>query len=172
MADGTCEVDGCSKAPRSPRSALCNAHYFRKRRTGNTGTAQVSDRKPTPCSIAECPEWASARGLCTMHYQRVKAHGSPHTVLPNPSGVANWNWKGDDVGYGAAHDRVRRAHGPASQHACAGCGAEAKHWAYDHGDPDECTSKWGPYSPDLERYLPMCVSCHKTFDLAHIGASA
>ena len=33
------------------------------------------------CSIDECESPISARGLCSMHYQRQKRHGSPHVRL-------------------------------------------------------------------------------------------
>lgn len=56
---------------------------------------------------------------------------------------------------------------PASSHQCTHCDQRAKHWAYDHTDPAERTDpKMGPYSTDLDRYLPLCVPCHKRFDLA------
>jgi hypothetical protein len=80
---------------------------------------------------------------------------SPVTLAPRP------------VGYNAAHDRVRRDRGPAHDYRCVGCGRPARHWAYDHGDPDELASALGPYSLDLDRYRPLCVGCHKRADLDH-----
>jgi hypothetical protein len=170
MADASCDVDGCDRNRRSPGAKWCDAHYFRVRRYGTTGAAQVSDRKRKPCSVDACPDLAYGLGLCSRHYQRQKNHGSVDVVLPPRSGAANWNWKGNDCGYGAAHDRVRRARGSASTHACSSCGSPAQHWAYDQQDPGEQASTFGPYSADVQHYLPMCVSCHKTFDLHHLQA--
>jgi hypothetical protein len=111
----------------------------------------------------------NSRGYCTKHRTRLVRHGDPLIVL-TPAvklGEANPTWKGDDVGYGAAHDRVRRALGPARNYTCQ-CGDNAAHWAYDHADHNEKDDPMGPYSTDLAHYQPMCVSCHKTLDLAHI----
>jgi hypothetical protein len=41
-------------------------------------------------------------------------------------------------------------------------------WAYDYSDPNaRSDARRGPYSLDLNRYIPLCRSCHKRFDLAH-----
>jgi hypothetical protein len=171
MNDRSCAVDGCGRTPRSPKADLCNAHYFRMWRYGRTGTAEISDRKRKPCSVEDCPDLANGGlGLCSRHYQRLKTHGDTQVVLPPPSGEANRNWKGNNCGYGAAHDRVRRARGLASTYPCSNCRAPAKHWAYDHGDPNELVSPLGPYSAQVQHYLPMCVPCHKAFDLRHLQA--
>lgn len=168
MPDGICGVDGCDRPLRSRYAELCNTHYFRLRRTGATGSPDIWDRKRKPCSVAGCPDLACSLGLCSRHYQRYKAHGSVDVVLPPRSGAANRNWKGEHCGYRGAHDRVRRARGSASNHQCSNCGSRAQHWAYDHQDPDERTSSLGPYSTSVQHYQPMCVPCHKTFDLNHL----
>lgn len=85
-------------------------------------------------------------------------------------------WKGNDISYDGAHDRVHRLHGPASRHACTQCGQQAADWAYDHSDPH---AKYGnpenqtvAYSPDPSRYRPMCKPCHATFDAERRAAPA
>ena len=48
----------------------------------------------------------------------------------------------------------------------------AEDWAYDHEDPDEKSDviqshgTWRrvPFSLDPTHYLPMCRSCHRSFD--------
>lgn len=172
MPERTCEVGGCGRAPRSLKAALCNAHYFRKRRTGETGAASIWDRQRKPCAAADCDSVADGGlGFCSKHYQRVKSHGSPNFVLPNHRfGEDHWAWKPDrDIGYSAAHDQVRAARGPAANYPCVNCGAEARQWAYDHADPNERSSDVGPYSVDIEHYQPMCVPCHKRFDLGRVS---
>lgn len=129
------------------------------------------------CKEDECSKQAVTRGWCKMHYTRWKRHGDPSVRLPNvadmptPAGAAHPKWKGNSVGYRAVHERVRRHRGPASANPCAHCGAPARHWAYDHTDPDELTASEGPYSTDESKYIPLCVSCHKYFDLAHLQTS-
>lgn len=73
------------------------------------------------------------------------------------------------------HGRVRALRGPAKKYPCALCGTrEAQHWAYDHMDPNELMGKdkpdrpERPYSIDLDHYLPMCVACHKAYDLGRV----
>lgn len=107
-----------------------------------------------------------------MHRARLDRHGDIDTVkTPTlPTGTDHPGWKGRDIGYTAAHDRVRRLHGSASEHPCSQCGDAAYHWAYDHSDPHELVQVINgsacPYSPDPDRYRPMCVPCHKEYDLA------
>jgi len=53
--------------------------------------------------------------------------------------------------------------------SCASCGAAADHWAYDHTDPNERRDDRGrPYSTDLDRYRPLCKTCHRRFDVQHM----
>lgn len=76
------------------------------------------------------------------------------------------------VGYHTVHMRLHAQRGSASQHLCVSCGGRAKHWAYDHADDLELVDERGSYSMDLNRYQPMCVSCHKLFDLEKINEKA
>lgn len=80
------------------------------------------------------------------------------------------NWKADDIGYGAAHRRVKDARGRASEHPCIdGCGRQAEDWSYDHelGCPDEKIGEEGreagrAYCPShVECYQPRCRKCHR-----------
>ena len=85
--------------------------------------------------------------------------------------------RADVVTYETAHDRHRRDRGPAHAHQCVDCDGPARHWSYDHGDPDELFHPKGyPYSLDAEHYQPRCSSCHARFDAArdrphYVGAS-
>lgn len=75
------------------------------------------------------------------------------------------------VEYGAAHGRVVRDRGRASEHACVGCGDRAADWSYDHSDPGELISE-APgtlgyrYSCDPSYYLPRCRPCHTIYDVS------
>lgn len=83
-------------------------------------------------------------------------------------GEGNPKWRGDRIGYAAAHDRVKAIHGSASTHSCRHCTGPAAHWAYDHTDPSEKHDPdEGTYSTDPARYMPLCASCHRRFDNAH-----
>ena len=105
-----------------------------------------------------------------MHYERQRKHGSVDVVLPHQtpwrrSGEDAPHWKGDAVNYNGVHARLRRQRGRAGDQTCE-CGRPAKDWAYDHADPDERRDEThnGPYSTKVEHYIPMCRSCHRTFD--------
>lgn len=74
------------------------------------------------------------------------------------------------VSYGGMHKRLARLLGPARRHKCYACGYDADHWAYQHNDEHgELRSLENrPYSLDPTKYTPMCVTCHKEYDLDYI----
>lgn len=122
------------------------------------------------CSVEGCDRKHKGHGFCVGHLCRVKKTGSVGTTpLDRGRGVQrgpqNGVWK-DAPSYAACHMRVRSARGLATDHACASCGRQAAHWAYTHDDPTPLfNAKGQPYSADVNRYQPMCVPCHKRFDL-------
>src|SRR5258705_7654065 len=92
----------------------------------------------------------------TVKRQDGKGPNSPH-------------WRGDDIAYRTAHDRVVKQRGKASQYCYVDCGKPAKHWSYNLTDPQELsgpgrgngsTQRW---SVDPAHYEPRCHSCHLTF---------
>lgn len=112
-----------------------------------------------------------------MHALRVRKHSDPFRVDPPPAlprmvGTDHPNWSGADVGYGAAHIRIRKSRGSATKYPCSNCTAMASEWAYDHTDPEErVDARFGrPYSVDQDRYMPLCVSCHRAFDASQAKA--
>lgn len=78
--------------------------------------------------------------------------------------------KSDDViGYGSAHDRVRKARGHARTHLCVTCGGSATDWALKKDAPTRRIAQAGPsagypFSPNPGDYQPMCRSCHGSYD--------
>ena len=165
-----CSVAGCDNPVRSSGAPHCEMHYYRLRRTG-TLSARPWHRRGE-CSTPDCHEPEVRWGLCSMHAMRMKRHGDPSVVIhPKnrdlPREERNHRWTGDDATYTAIHQRVRYRRGPASRQLCTDCGRQARHWSYDHADPDGRVSDEGlPYSLDVAHYVPRCVSCHKQHDLA------
>ena len=164
----TCSVEGCSRPVRSRYADLCNTHYFRKRRTGSTGTAEVWDRKRRGCSVEGCSEPHYGLGFCFTHYRHNRKGGSPdHVGQIVRRGSDNGVWRGNSVGYTSAHQRVYRARGAARDQTCP-CGSQAAHWSYNHDDPNEIEGitrgRTVRYSGDPSHYTARCVSCHKLFD--------
>jgi hypothetical protein len=152
-----CTVPGCPETPKA--LDLCPAHWDRWYRTGDPGPAEIF--KPREgCDVSGCPDPHVGLGFCKSHLRKFHLYGDP-THAEHPG-----RWAGDDVGYDGVHKRLRALHGEAAAHPCRRCDKPAKHWAYDHADPDERQDpRRGPYSIDPAHYLPLCVSCHKTFDL-------
>ena len=173
-----CAVDGCNRPAKS--RGWCQAHYFRWRRTGDPDPGRpllLKGLPPEQCNIEGCDRDQNGLGLCELHARRYRKWGDPYYVEEKARrGVFSHWWSGDDVGYAGAHDRVRTRRGKVQQYACIDCGGQAKHWSYDHEDPDEKRGvEYGllvAYSIKVEHYHPRCVPCHKRFDLDHIDAAA
>ena len=160
-----CSLDGCERKHQG--RGFCDTHLQRFLKYGDAGSAEIEPRNPgAECSIAECASPAAGRGWCEKHYQRWRKTGDPLT----PKGEHGAQWIGDAANYDTVHQRVRRARGRAKEYACAECGEAANHWAYDHKDPAErwCLKYRRPFSLDLSHYLPMCVTCHRRFDVQHM----
>lgn len=151
-----CKLDGCV------------------RRHGSPGSPVVSDRVRPTCSVDDCDAPHVAHGYCLNHGRHVAKGGHPDYVGDVVKhGPANGSWKGDSPGYNAAHQRVRSTRGNARDHVCIDCGETARHWAYNHRDPNELRRPDGlPYSADPAMYDPRCVPCHKRFDLNHLKGVA
>jgi hypothetical protein len=85
-------------------------------------------------------------------------------------GSSNPSWR-ERPGYAAAHLRVRRARGSASQHPCVDCGTPARDWSYDGRDPDELVAVERGYevrySVNPEHYVARCLTCHVRYDVLH-----
>ena len=167
MDNRTCAVEGCDRSART--RGWCQAHYFRWRRNGDPGGAGLAAKGAVRlCAIEGCDRKHLALGLCDRHFQRYQRWGDPYYTSERAAGEFHWAWRGDEVGYGAAHERVRAVRGSASEHSCCACGGAATQWAYDHEDASERLSDVGPYSVNPDHYRPMCVPCHKRFDLARL----
>lgn len=163
MTVGSCSV--CDREGQV-RKGLCDAHYFRLRRTGSVGVIEVNVKNPgARCSIGPCGKPAIGKGLCSMHHARLLRHGDPLVKLKPRvrTGAANNMWRGDEAKYQSVHQRIRRKRGAASKHLCR-CGAQAQEWAYQHTDPDARHSEYGPYSLDDRHYEAMCIRCHRFMD--------
>jgi hypothetical protein len=157
-----CSIGDCNE-PHHSRS-WCKMHYVRWHRHGDPMAVWV--RKPRPirmCSVEDCDNKHRGRGYCDMHLARVRKHGNPETKLTFT--------KDDDIGYAAAHLRIRSERGPAREYDCLHCGEPAGEWALNHDAPaarlrSETRRKWEVvFSPNPDDYLPLCPSCHRTYDI-------
>jgi hypothetical protein len=171
-----CVAPECDRPIRYKALQLCQKHYFRLRRKGTLDAKPIRESRGI-CIIEGCDKVdTGADGYCMKHYSRFKRNGDPLLLVgPRPViGPANGTWQGEEIGYTAAHDRVRVRKGKAHDHPCADCGSPAKQWAYDHKDPDDKVQIGGTgdgcrYSTKAEHYEPKCVPCHKRSDLRRLG---
>ena len=71
-----CSVDGCTTAPKA--LGVCNMHYQRLKRTGDTGPSGPvwgSVNRGRTCRGPECDRPAHAKGLCEPHYRQLQSKG-------------------------------------------------------------------------------------------------
>ena len=121
------------------------------------------------------PNWKGGPRRCPNCGVTIAAHALLCQACRDRAGEANSNWRGDAIGSVQAHGRVVQLRGYAKSYRCENCGTCAAHWAYDHLDPDEHLDlRNGPFSLDPQHYRPLCVKCHKRFDLdflkgSHVG---
>lgn len=170
LVSDVCAVEGCTRPVKT--RGLCQMHYFRVRRQGAVGepTSRRTCYDQTDCAVEGCPKPRFSGGLCAMHYARLQRHGDVTTTLTRTPlyGADNPAWTGDQASYTAVHQRLGRERGSARTHTCR-CGAPATDWAYQHNDPDERASPYGPYSTNPDCYEPLCGRCHLALDDAHAG---
>ncbi len=70
-------------------------------------------------------------------------------------GDKNYQWKGDDVGYGSVHDWISKWKGTPKK--CESCGTEtAKKYEWANVNHK--------YRRVLEDYIRMCTKCHRKYD--------
>lgn len=158
----TCTLNGCDLPWHC--GDYCAAHYARWKRNGTPGGPEVWTKKRPPCKVDGCPRPHNGHGYCTTHGRRLVKGGSTGYV-PSRAREDNPAWTGAAASYNAVHERLRNWQGPARERLCR-CGKQARHWAYQHSDPNPSFTRTGlPYSTILTHYAPMCVPCHKRMDL-------
>lgn len=75
---------------------------------------------------------------------------------PNTLGEKNHSWKGDDIGYYGAHNRISRILGKPKE--CTKCGLNDKNRRYEWAN---LTGKF----TDTSDYIRLCVPCHRKSDV-------
>lgn len=177
-----CDIEGCVKPARSLSAALCPMHYHRVYRNGSldklTLPPKWDDIVGTRFGTLTVKQRDGAQWACTCDCgaTRTASAGELNRTGDNNTCGMPGVHLSDSAEYGAAHERVRRLHGPAKNHACVDCEEAAAHWSYNHDDPAEKSSnidrlKGIAFSLKPEHYSPRCVPCHKRFDLDRINAA-
>jgi hypothetical protein len=121
------------------------------------------------CEIEGCEKKRAAKGMCGMHYHRVKRWGDPHRVDTRGGGPI----RKDLLTYTGIHSRLRRVYGPAKMHDCSNCSETAHSWAYikEWCDDTQTQEKWVrnaavevEFCSDEGHYLTLCKECHIELD--------
>ena len=78
-------------------------------------------------------------------------------------GELNQNWKGDDVGYDALHDWLKRWHGVANKCENIKCESLYKE-KVRKVSPFAWANITGEYKRGIENWKQLCIFCHNRFD--------
>jgi hypothetical protein len=151
---------------------MCRVHYNRWYNHGDPTLVKPHGRRGKGrqgCQVEGCSEPHFGKGYCRKHYRRFEKYGDPSFKPPARSGESHPHWTGDAVTYAAAHTRLRKERGKASEHLCVDCGKRAAEWSYIGSASDERVEvdrrgKRLPFSADPKYYAPRCHSCHVLFD--------
>lgn len=180
MDQRTCSVAGCEKPVK--RAGFCYGHYMKNWRYGTPEPEHSPNHHPLEGMVfgeltvlrREGHYWICSCA-CGASTRALSGDLNRGTLLS--CGNRAIHHRRSDADYGAAHGRVKRDRGKAADHSCVDCSGPARHWSYDHSDPDELVSesprtKGVAYSLDPNHYSPRCVPCHKRFDLNRINAAS
>lgn len=115
------------------------------------------------CQVENCerPTRRKSASLCALHYQRLRRSMGAGLQRDNNA------YKGEDIGYSAAHERTYSEKGKPNAYACAICQKRnGEEWALI---PDSKNIKRDSeglyYSASPSDYAPLCRKCHKNLDL-------
>lgn len=167
-----------TQAPRKT-CAVCGAEFekptynswavWEKRKCcSRTCGIEIRRGRPNPkASMALKGRKQSAQAVAARSAAMKRAHaeGRAHRIdMSGVRGEQTSQWKGDDVGYGAAHSRLRRYRGAPG--TCEFCGGEAHQWALSKdAEVWKVDSKSGhAFSTRPDDYLALCRSCHVAYD--------
>jgi hypothetical protein len=111
-----------------------------------------------------------ARAKRSESLKRAHAEGRMHVIdTAGLRGAETSQWKGDDIGYRAAHIRVRNYYGEATDCELCGTTEGPFEWALDHEAENIKVEQAGrfkgrKFSPDVGSYFSACLKCHREYD--------
>lgn len=84
MSESTCVICGEEFSSRRRDQVVCGSDECHRQRVRQTAKLAEQRRRENsaPCSVDGCDKQVSRRGLCGMHYQRLRRYG--HTGEPQP----------------------------------------------------------------------------------------
>jgi hypothetical protein len=173
-----CPTDGC-RDDREPRRRYCLRHIAEMKPL--RVLVQRGITRGRPCLVDGCSQLGRSRGWCNRHYHAWKKYGDPTQArgpgFRHPPGEGHPTWIGDRACYHTVHQRIRKTRGKPTR--CNHCGIDdgrAIQWALNWERQPVVrfweTTRRGkverlPYSTDPEDYVPLCLVCHRRFDVEH-----
>ena len=126
--------------------------------------------RPEFCTIDGCEKKNHSKGMCQMHYERVRQHGDPHLTLRPIND--------EKPTYAAMHGRIIRERGKAKEYSCyINIDHPARDWAFileTAAEEDLITDSIKrtyqkdtidlTYSINTLDYKPLCKSHHIKMD--------
>jgi hypothetical protein len=136
----------------------------------------------TSCSIGDCSRQHWSRGMCSLHYQRWRKHGSADIALRAPNGTSASGCSAGGCGYvdphGLVHGLCRKHYGrergvyqvgkpPIEARPCAHCGQTYRPRTRHAGI--YCTRKCKELARAPKKSLRTCPHCGDRFMPIHAG---
>jgi hypothetical protein len=132
-----------------------HAQFAEHKLSSRRGTGQGRGRGPA--------EWFRPGDDLMAHIEALRAVHPLPELRSRAEARADGGHATGSQDYNNLHHRMVRARGKASLQQCVRCGELAKHWAQLH--ETNGLDIWADY-------VPMCIKCHRTYDLAGVPKSA
>lgn len=98
-SNGVCTIDGCSRDAINSRG-WCSKHHQRWQKNGDPLLVKLIRTKPGQVCMAEgCDGAVSAKGLCVVHYSRLRKHGSHEDDALSPRYRRREKWLNANAAY-------------------------------------------------------------------------
>lgn len=109
-----CAVEGCVSMTGNKTTIYCNKHLNRFRRHGDPRKKiRASPGEFICCSVSGCEQKATRRGMCELHYDRLKRSGSTDAPkkITRLCSLDGCDRKHEGNGYCAKHNRRNKLYG-------------------------------------------------------------
>lgn len=80
LASKECRHPGCNSKKRT--AGYCYRHH--REIVLKIPSTAFNNKEPQPCEVDDCDRFARVKGMCTLHYERVRRQGDPLTSYSRP----------------------------------------------------------------------------------------
>lgn len=140
-----CSMECKVQSPKSMEWSKYLGSHFKDKNKGTTGYKFTTEQREK-LSIAHLGKKRTPEAIAKMR----------ESLIKNASNRKDW--KGDNAGYGAIHERIKvRLGRPSKCEHCKTTTAKKYEWANISKE----------YKTDLDDWIRLCVSCHKRYDFGN-----